>query len=51
MEALATKIHHLVEKVKIQAVNMVGGLKGATYSEKLKEFGLQSLQARRKEAD
>ena len=30
---------------------MVGGLKGTSYEEKLSELGLQSLEARRAEAD
>jgi len=41
---------NLLEKVQQRAVNMVGGLHG-TYSEKLEQLGLQSLEARRKEAD
>jgi len=42
-----------LEKVQIRTVNMVGGLKGHTYRymEKLAEIGLQSLEARRREAD
>jgi len=40
-----------LEKVQKKAVGMVGGLKGATYEEKLVELGLQSLSERRREAD
>jgi hypothetical protein len=32
-------------------VNMISGLKGITYEEKLKEIGLDSLVSRRKQAD
>jgi len=40
-----------LERVQIQAVNMIGGLVGVSYQEKLVELGLQSLADRRKEAD
>lgn len=42
---------NILEKVQERAVKMIGGLKGSSYSEKLKELGLQSLQERRDEAD
>jgi len=41
----------VLEKVQQRAVGMVGGLRGATYEEKLEELGLQSLVVRRSEAD
>jgi len=41
----------VLEKVQQRAVRMVGGLKGTTYQERLVELGLQSLEARRAEAD
>ncbi len=41
----------VLEKVQQKAVNMVGGLSGSTYEEKLRELGLPSLEARRKESD
>jgi len=41
----------VLEKVQQRAVRMVGGLKGTTYQERLLELGLQSLEARRAEAD
>jgi hypothetical protein len=40
-----------LEKVQIKLVNMISGLKGITYEEKLKEIGLDSLVSRRKQAD
>jgi ribonuclease P/MRP protein subunit RPP40 len=36
-----------LEKVQRRAVNMVAGLKGKTYQDKLKEVGLTSLKDRR----
>ena len=41
----------VLEKVQQRAVRMIGGLSGATYEERLAELGLQSLEARRCEAD
>jgi len=41
----------ILERVQIKAVNLIGGLKGSSYEEKLSELDLQSLAARRKEAD
>ncbi len=41
----------VLEKVLERAVKMIGGLKGSTCKEKLKELGLQSLEERRQEAD
>ena len=41
----------ILEKVQQKAVGMVGGLKGRTYEDRLKELGLQSLVERRREAD
>ena len=37
----------ILEKVQKRAVNMVVGLKGRTYEEKLEEIGLMSLKQRR----
>ena len=37
----------LIEKVQIKAVEMISGLQGQNYAEKLKELGIQSLEARR----
>ncbi len=37
--------------VQERAVKLIGGLHSNTYAEKLQELGLQSLEARRKEAD
>ena len=41
----------VLEKVLKKSVNMIGGLQGHTYEEKLKEIGLMSLVDRRREAD
>jgi len=41
----------ILERVQMRAVKMVGGLAGTTYQERLDELGLQSLEARRNEAD
>ena len=41
----------ILEKVQMRAVKMIGGLKGASYQERLAELGLQSLEDRRAEAD
>lgn len=40
-----------LESVQIKAVNMISGLRGSTYQEKLQEIGLQSLETRRKRFD
>ncbi len=40
-----------LERVQERAVNMVAGLKGATYEEKCAELGLQTLEARREGKD
>jgi hypothetical protein len=40
-----------LEKIQERAVKAVSGLRGRTYSEKLAELGLPSLEMRRKEAD
>ena len=36
-----------LEKVQIKAINLITGLKGKTYMEKLQELGIQSLEQRR----
>ena len=40
-----------LEKVQKRAINMVSGLRGNSYTEKLKEVGLPTLEERRKEFD
>ena len=40
-----------LEKVQRRAVNMVAGLKGRTYQDKLREVGLTSLEERRERGD
>ena len=40
-----------LEKVQRRAVNMVAGLKGKTYQDKLKEVGLTTLEERRDRGD
>ena len=40
-----------LEKVQRRAVNMVAGLKGRTYQDKLREVGLTSLEDRRERGD
>jgi hypothetical protein len=40
-----------LEKVQIRAVNMVSGLKGGTYHEKLLELGMVTLEERRHQLD
>jgi hypothetical protein len=40
-----------LEKVQKRAVNMVSGLRGKNYEEKLQELGLQTLEERRIQAD
>ena len=40
-----------LEKVQRRAVNMVAGLKGKTYEQKLKEVGLTTLEERRERGD
>ena len=40
-----------IEKVQKRMVNMIPGLSGETYQDKLAELGLQSLEDRRKRAD
>lgn len=42
---------NILEKVQQRAVNMISGLKGKEYNEKLIELGLQSLETRRKRYD
>jgi hypothetical protein len=41
----------VLERVQKRAVNMINGLAGKTYEEKLSEIGLETLSERRKEAD
>ena len=41
----------LIESVQMKAVNMISGLAGSTYSEKLEEIGLMSLEMRRRRND
>ena len=40
-----------LEKVQEKAINMISGLKGETYEEKLKELGIQTLEDRRTRYD
>jgi hypothetical protein len=40
-----------LEKIQERAVKAVSGLRGRTYSERLRELDLPTLEARRKEAD
>ena len=40
-----------LEKVQRRAINMVSGLQGSTYQEKLKEVGLTTLEDRRARGD
>jgi hypothetical protein len=40
-----------LERVQKRAVNMINGLAGKTYEEKLSEIGMETLSERRKEAD
>ena len=37
----------VLEKVQIKAINLITGLKGKSYMEKLQELGIQSLEQRR----
>ena len=41
----------VLEKVQIKAVNLITGLKGKTYLEKLNELGLLTMDQRRKRFD
>jgi hypothetical protein len=40
-----------LEKVQMRAVNMISGLKGKNYEEKLKELGITTLEERRHQID
>ena len=42
---------NLLESVQERAVKMVSGLRGKTYTDRLKEVGLTSLEERRKRGD
>ncbi len=42
---------HALERVQKKAVNMVSGLKGSTYEEKLEEIGMLTLQERIHQAE
>ena len=42
---------NVLEKIQMRAVNMISGLRGVTYKEKLQEIGLDSLEMRRLKAD
>ena len=41
----------LIEQVQIRAVKMVSGLKGATYLDKCRELGIETMEERRKNQD
>ena len=41
----------ILEKVQRRAVNLISGLKGVSYKEKLEELGILSLEKRRKRFD
>ena len=41
----------ILESVQTKAVNMISGLKGNTYNEKLQQLGIQSLETRRNRFD
>jgi hypothetical protein len=45
------KDKQILEKVQMRAIKQVQGLRGATYEQKLKELGLETLEYRRDEAD
>ena len=40
-----------MEKIQVKAVNMVSGLRGTTYAEKLEELGLATPEERRRRQD
>jgi hypothetical protein len=46
-----TKKTDILDRVQKRAINMVNGMAGKTYEEKLAEIGLDSLSDRRTEAD
>ena len=41
----------MLEKIQVKAINMISGLRGKTYEEKLVELGLESLECRRNKQD
>ena len=41
----------ILEKIQIRTVNMITGLKGRTYEDKLNELGLMSRKKRRRRFD
>jgi hypothetical protein len=48
---MASKDKEVLEKVKKKALNMVSGLKGKTYEEKLEELRMLSLEEKHYQGD
>ena len=42
---------NILESIQIKAVNMISGLRGNSYNEKLRELEMQSLETRRRRFD
>jgi hypothetical protein len=51
MEYMASREHWIARKVLRRAVNMVSGLKGTTYEEKLTELDIMTLEERRRQSE
>ena len=50
-EIVVREVSDILEQVQIKAVNLITGLKGKTYLEKLNELGLLTLDQRSKRFD